>query len=363
MNACDRALAQKIFENSNIIKKNNLNIIVKDIPDLDKKGVFDPREFFIRNAIAQFAKRMPPAIDVDTIRKTTRTYCVNINEKQINQSEIFVDVGGRQVKVYVYEPRERVPNACPAFIYIHGGSFMSSAAEYYKDPCMFIAEKASCVVFNIEYSLAPENMYPVAINECEKLVEYINDNCDKYNIDINRIAIGGDSAGANLAIVTALNCPDKIKPSYLALLYPCVDLCGKDGLYSWDESDYEIDDSQRELIVSRLSLGRTDGNGNDQLMEMIVKGYLGKEYEQLQRNPQASPIYADVSALPRTQIFTAEFDGLRPQGEYFAKKLQENNVDNQIFRYRGVSHAFLDYFGILPQAEAALLEIVEQLKK
>ena len=240
---------------------------------------------------------------------------------------------------------------------------MTSSAKYYTSPCNYIAEAAECVTFNIEYSLAPENRYPTAIDECVALLKYINEHADEYNIDPKRVAISGDSAGANLAIAAVLDCRAEVRPFYMALFYPCVDLFGKDDIYEWKEEEYDISDEQRELILSRLTMGRADGKGNNELMDYIFRGYIGPEYDSLKKKADISPVYADLSALPLTHIFTAEFDALRLQAEYFAKRLNYYNVENKIFRYRGVSHAFLDYFGIFPQAEAAVLEIVAVLKK
>lgn len=362
MGPCDRSLVKKIFEDSEIFLKNNNKIVIKNIPDSDKKGVFDDREYSIRKAIYDFRKMFPVSPDLDAIRKNTRSYCLDLNEKEVKESEVTLHVEDREVKVYVYEPAERTSERSSAFVYIHGGSFMSSSAAYYASPCRYITEKAGSVCFNIEYSLAPENKYPDAIVECIALLQYVHDNADKYGIDPERVALGGDSAGCNLGIGAVIDCPEEIRPFYMALFYPCVDLFSGDGLYEWNETDYDIDDSQRELILSRLSLGRFDGKGNMDLMINIFQNYMGSRYEELKRKPDVSPVYADLSIMPKTHIFSAEFDALREQDEYYAQRLTEYGVENTLFRYRGVSHAFLDYFGILPQAEAAVMEIVEQLK-
>ena len=153
------------------------------------------------------------------------------------------------------------------------------------------------------------------------------------------------------------------KITYAGLFYPCVDLYSRDRRYDWDISMYDICEEQKELITSRLQLGRADGNGNNDLMANILFAYSGGRYEEVKCNPDVSPIYADLSGMPYTGIFTAEYDGLRIQSEYYSRLLDKAGIPNKHIRYRGVSHAFLDYFGIVPQAQAALLEMCDQLRK
>ena len=126
---------------------------------------------------------------------------------------------------------------------------------------------------------------------------------------------------------------------------------------------FDIADEQRDLILSRLQLGRADGEGNNDLMAAILKAYAGERYDEIKRNPDVSPIYADLSNMPYTGVFASEYDGLRVQAEYYSRLLDKAGVPNEHIRYRGVSHAFLDYFGILPQAQAALLEMCGQVRK
>ena len=91
--------------------------------------------------------------------------------------------------------------------------------------------------------------------------------------------------------------------------------------------------------------------------------YSGGHYDEVKCKPDVSPIYADLSGMPFTGIFTAEYDGLRVQAEYYSRLLDKAGIPNKHIRYRGVTHAFLDYFGILPQAQAALLEMCDQVRK
>ena len=240
---------------------------------------------------------------------------------------------------------------------------MASKAEFYKEPCRYVAENLGIRVFNVDYSLAPENIYPAAIEDILAAIEKIYTDLRSSWVDKEHIGLFGDSAGANLALAAILDNKTEAKITYAGLFYPCVDLYSRDRLYDWDLSMYDIGEEQAELITSRLQLGRADGKGNNDLMANILFAYSGGRYEEVKCNPDVSPIYADLSGMPYTGIFTAEYDGLRIQSEYYSRLLDKAGIPNKHIRYRGVSHAFLDYFGILPQAQAALLEMCEQLRK
>lgn len=363
MNRCDKELVDKILAEDSHINVRGLDIAIKSIPDDDREGVLDKREFFIRNAIFAFQKMAPAKFSVEGMRLATKTQCLDACTDEIINSSFEISSNGRNVTCFRYERADSVGKKRPVLIYIHGGSFMASAAHFYEQPCRFTAEQTGCVVLNIEYGLAPENRYPAAINDCLNLISYVYDNADELGIDKEKIGLFGDSAGANLALASVIDNKSNAKISYLGLFYPCVDLYSGDSLYEWNISDYSINDEEKDLILSRLQLGRCDGKGNDQLMAGILLNYTGERYEEVKKAPDVSPIYADLSVMPFTGIFSAEYDGLRIQMEYYAKLLKEAGVPCKITRYRGVTHAFLDYFGIVPQGEAAILEMCGQIKE
>ena len=364
MNRCDEELVKKILADDTHADIGGLEIGIKGLPDDEREGVLDKREFFIRNAIFAFQKMAPAqGFNVEMMRAATKTQCLDVCRDEIKDSSFEISSDGRQVTVYRYERSDSVGAVRPVMIYIHGGSFMASAAKFYEQPCRLTAEQTGCVVLNIEYGLAPENRYPAAINDVISLVDYVYENAAELGVDREKIGLFGDSAGANLALAAVIDNKSAAKVSYLGLFYPCVDLFAGDGLYEWNESDYSINDEERELILSRLTLGRCDGKGNQALMAGILMNYTGEKYEAVKKAPDVSPIYADLSGMPFTGIFSAEYDGLRIQTEYYARLLKKAGVPFRFTRYRGVTHAFLDYFGIVPQAEAAILEMCGQIRE
>ncbi|MCR4702498.1 MAG: alpha/beta hydrolase [Saccharofermentans sp.] len=363
MEKCSFDLVEKILSSGETVDNGSQVIEIKPVPDEgDFAGKMDPREFFIRSAIYAFQKSVPMKFSVEGLRATTKTYCMDMCSSDITESSVDISVNGRNVKIFSYAPSS-ADSVLPVMVYIHGGSFMASNASFYKEPCRYVAENLGCKVFNIEYSLAPENIYPAAIEDILGAIDYIFCNASSLGVDNTRIGLFGDSAGANLALAAIIDNRTSAKISYAGLFYPCVDLYSQDKLYDWNLDMYDVDPSQAELINSRLQLGRADGLGNNDLMAAILMGYSGGNYEAVKCNPDVSPIYADLSCMPYTGVFTAEYDGLRIQAEYYSRLLDKAGIPNKHIRYRGVSHAFLDYFGILPQAQASLLEMCDQVRK
>ena len=363
MDKCDFELVTQILNDGEVFNTGEQEIIIKSVPGTGFSGKMDPREFFIRSAIYAFQKSVPMQFSIEGMRQTTKTYCIDCCSEPVSEDSFEINVNGRIVKTFSYWPAGRSDGKLPVMIYIHGGSFLASKAEFYKEPCRYTAENLGCKVFNIDYSLAPENVYPAAIEDVLAVIEYVYSNADALGVDNSKIGIFGDSAGANLALAAIIDNKTETKISYAGLFYPCVDLYSQDNLYKWSLDMYDIDDEQKELITSRLQLGRADGMGNNALMASILTAYSGGRYDEVKRNPDVSMIYADLSIMPYTGIFTAEYDGLRIQTEYYSRLLDKKGIPNKHIRYRGVSHAFLDYFGILPQAQAAVLEMCEQVRK
>ena len=334
MNRCDEELVRKILAENNHIDVDGLDIEIKSLPDDDREGVLDKREFFIRNAIYAFQKMAPAqGFNVEMMRAATKTQCLDACKEDVLNSSFEIDSGDRKVTVFRYERADSVNTVRPVLIYIHGGSFMASSAKFYEQPCRFAAEQTGCVVLNIEYGLAPEYRYPAAINDCISLVNYVYSNAAELGINRAKLGLFGDSAGANLALAEVIDNKSEATISYLGLFYPCVDLFAGDRLYEWNESDYSINDEERELILSRLTLGRADGKGNEALMAGILMNYTGARYEEVKKAPDVSPVYADLSNMPFTGIFSAEYDGLRIQTEYYARLLKKAGVPFKFTRY------------------------------
>ncbi|MBO5523360.1 MAG: alpha/beta hydrolase fold domain-containing protein, partial [Roseburia sp.] len=215
-------------------------------------------------------------------------------------------------------------------------------------------ERADCVTFNIAYSLAPDYPYPIPSTQIYEVLCYVHDHAEEFSVDAEKIMMAGDSAGGNLTAVCAQMDRDK-GTCYLkaeTLIYPKLIFSNYllEG-YQRDESAYVIAEEQKELLPGMIGLGSDESNAADEAV------YAQGNYDIT--IPYISPAFGKKEGLPRTLLLLAEYDGLRLEGEFYAKQLKEAGVPVRVLRYRGVCHAFFDQLGILPQTEAALNEIVK----
>lgn len=329
-------------------------ITVKTLPNMIA-GCLEEHELALA---LEAAKNYKPAAGIADIRNTTGFPNRNLNTAEIVTDCVTLSENGHDFKVWVHYPRKPfdAPKR-PALVYMHSGSFFAGAAFMCENACRFIAEKANCVVFNVDYSLAPEAPYPVAKNQCIRSVCFVKESAEKYNVDSGKIYLAAESCAGCFAAAIAQQ-RDDIKGMFL--LYPLVSLNIENMPYEWKLSDFEVNDAQAQLIMPRLNLGRSDGQGSMEFMMQIGAMYL--QHGEQRNDPDVSPMHGELSGTCDTLVMTAEYDGLRQQGEYFAKMLSDAGVRSEVIRYRGVHHAFVDKLGFIPQAEDALLEIAKRVK-
>jgi len=302
----------------------------------------------------------PPEILIPIIRENMgfANRCLN-TEEMITKCEEFV-FEGNKVELWRYYKRRSENKARPCLFFIHGGGWIGGSVYTVENPCKLIAEMADAVVFNIEYSLAPEKPFPNGFNDCYYAIQHVYDHAEEYGIDKTRITVAGDSAGGNLSAALSLRARDEKNPmiSGQFLIYPGV-VFGEtvpEG-YHWTMDAYEIAEEEKDIIVPMLGLGKP-GKVKDDLMKGCYV-----EDEEAAKNPYVSPALAEsFENLPRTAIAVAEFDGLRIQGEYYGKLLENAGVPVKVYRYTGMTHAFLDRLGFVPQCEELCMEIASFVK-
>jgi acetyl esterase len=340
-------------------------IQIKRVPDESRAGYPDPR--FLASMLEQ-ARQMEgqPAIDfaqltVDQMRQFMGSPNRNLNTIELVTRFETLDFGCNQVGLWIYTPRKPFGKKDrPVMIFFHGGGFIGGSPFAVENDCRLLAELADAVVVNVDYSLAPEKPFPNGLNDCYNVVCHIHDHAADYGIDPARIAVGGDSAGGNLAAACILKAHalgrDLIR--YQALIYPAV-LLGSEPFpgFNWRIEDFEMASEYRSLL------------------EPVVRGFQPHEGEEAPfdamyvqdvqdfASPLVSPLRApDLTVFPKTLVATAEYDGLRVMGELFGRRLQAAGVPTRVIRYNGVGHAFIDSIGLLPQAEDLMLEIARDLK-
>ncbi|MGE3707206.1 MAG: alpha/beta hydrolase [Vicinamibacterales bacterium] len=225
-----------------------------------------------------------------------------------------------EVPVRVYTPADVRERDRPAMIWFHGGGWVIGDLDGADFSCRALANRAGCTVVSVDYRLAPEAKFPAAVDDCVAVTEWVAANASALGIDVHRIAVGGDSAGANLATVVSLVARDRRGPAlaFQALVYPATN-------HSFDTVSYR--DNADGYLLTRDS------------MVWFWTHYL--EALEDGANPLASPLRAaDLSGLPPAIVLTAEFDPLRDEGEAYAERLRAAGVPVEAYRYDGQIHGF-----------------------
>lgn len=353
----DPKLAKKLLESGEILNVKGVAVEQKAVPD-GAACCMDPRQLRLELTIQREnadRKGSPPPLSV--IREHMGGFNYNLNRKEVYTRYIEVPTSVGTVPVWGYYPRHG-RKIRPSLIYVHGGAFFGGTPFTAENPCRLIAEKADAVVWNVDYGLAPEHPYPIPCTQVYEVICWLHDHGSDYGMDSERIAIAGDSAGGNLCAVAAQMDRDKgtyyVKAQvllYAKLTFTNQELPG----YARDESVYEIVDEQRGLLPGMLRIGSDDANKGD--ADVYIQGKYNL------KTPYISPAFGNCEGLPRALFILAEYDGLRLEGEYYARKLQSAGVPIRVLRYCGVCHGFFDALGILPQSEAAACEIASLLNE
>ena len=230
----------------------------------------------------------------------------------------------------------------PLLVYFHGGGWVIGSLDTHDDVCRDLAAQAGCAVLSVDYRLAPEHRFPAAAEDCFTATRWAAQNAAGLAIDPRRLAVGGDSAGGNLAAVTALMARDQGGPAlrFQLLVYPVT--CG------------------------RMDSPSIHENADGYLLTRDAMVWFWDHYAPApadREQPYAAPLRAaDLSGLPPALVITAEFDPLRDEGEAYARRLQASGVPTTLHRYDGQIHGFLTMGALIDQGHAALAESAAALR-
>jgi acetyl esterase len=225
------------------------------------------------------------------------------------------------VPIRIYWPE--ADGALPLYLDIHGGGWwMGDGFPFHAVMTRFAAE-AQAIVVSVDYRLAPEHPYPAALDDCYAVLLWMHEHAADLGGDAERIAVGGGSAGGNLAAAIALRARDARGPRlrFQNLLVPVTDLSGTNQWASYAETgdDYV-------LTVSG--------------MRQMVAHYVPDPAQRT--SPYVSPLLADdLTGLPPALVVTALFDPLRDEGEAYGERLREAGVAVTIHREPGALHGFM----------------------
>lgn len=352
----EEKLVQRLMEPGEMLDVNGVAVECKLVPDRDGSPAMDPRAFKLELAMAKrMAEQSGPPPTLEKIRTHMGGFNYNLCRREIWTRYIEVSTTCGKVPVWGYYPRHGRSKR-PSLVYVHGGAFFGGTPFTTENPCRLIAERADAVVWNVDYSLAPEHPYPIPCTQVYEVIRYLHAHAGEFGMDAEKIAIAGDSAGGNLCASAAQM--DRDRGTYCVkaqvLIYAKLTFTNQ-GLpgYVRDESAYEIVEEQKPLLPGMLRIGSDPSNARDEAV------YVQGRYDIT--TPYISPAFGDCRDLPQTLFLLAEYDGLRLEGEFYAKKLCSAGVNVRVLRYRGVCHGFFDQLGILPQSEAAANEIAALL--
>ncbi|MBV8334187.1 MAG: alpha/beta hydrolase [Alphaproteobacteria bacterium] len=231
----------------------------------------------------------------------------------------------------------------PVIVYFHGGCWVTGDIESHDSICRHIANAARCAVVSVDYRLAPEHKFPAAVDDCFAVTRWVAAEGPLLAIDGERIGVGGDSAGGNLAAVVSLLARDRGAPrlSCQLLLYPATDA------------------SMRHPSIARFAEGF-----------LLTRSTMQWFYDCYQRRPEddadwrASPLRAaDLSGVPPAFVLTAGFDPLCDEGVAYARRLQEAGVAVNHRHFADQIHGFLSAGKIIRAAVPALDEIAAALRE
>ena len=248
----------------------------------------------------------PPADDLQAQREQADATMLLIRrpiDPSVTVEDHTVEVAGGTIRVRTYRPTSDVP--LPGYLFIHGGGWSQGTIDTAEVESGPVAESVPVVVCSVEYRLAPEHPYPVPLEDCVAAYEWFLARLDVFGVDPERVAIGGTSAGGNLAVATCLVARDRGLPM---------------PMFQW------LEVPGLDLTLGSPSV-QENGEGYGLTAENL-DAYAGRYAGPEQRSdPLVSPLLAsDLSGLPPTVVLTADLDPVRDDGERLVSRLHEAGV-------------------------------------
>jgi acetyl esterase len=288
---------------------------------LDLRAALPPlHTLTVPQARDQFAARAIPGLRVPEIAKVTNR---------------DMQGPGGSLALRVYTPLGAGP--FPLMVFFHGSGFVVCSLDTHDGMCRNLCAGTGCVVVSVDYRLAPEHKFPAGPDDCLAATRWAVANAASLGADPGLVFVAGDSAGGNLAAVTALRIRDQGGPTLLGqlLIYPVTDY---------------YDPGTPSMMQNAEGYGLTRPG-----MIWFWDHYLSDPSHG--KDPYASPLRAaDLTGLPPALVVTAEYDPLRDEGEYYAERLRQAGVKTEMKRWDGMNHGFFNLPGVVNKATAAVDE-------
>jgi acetyl esterase len=239
---------------------------------------------------------------------------------------------GRRIFCRVFRPV--TDQVVPTLVYFHGGGWVWANVDTHDRMTREYAAAGQVAVVSVDYALSPEAKFPQALEECAAVVRFVSKHGPEWGLDPARIFLGGDSAGGNLALATALLLRDTGGPVLKGVL-----------------ANYPVSDSRFDTPSYR-EFG-TGGYGlSTERMAFYWSVYVPHDIDRL--HPLAAPLRADLTGLPPVMVLLAELDVLRSEGEALVAKLRASGVAVETETFAGTVHGFLRATGSVRKAQDAV---------
>ncbi len=272
--------------------------------------------------------------------------------KLMNFSESNVAIGSVEelalpgpespISIRVYSPVETGADRLPGLVFFHGGGLVAGSLDTHEGICRRLANETGCRLVSVDYRLAPEHKFPAAVTDGYVATIWVVEHAAELRIDRDRIAVGGDSAGATLAAIVcqmAKQAPG-VKLAAQLLLCPIMDFGAETESRSAFGAGYLLDKATM-----------------DRDLEHYVPAGLDPT------DPRISPLRAlDFDGLPPAHIHTAEFDPLRDEGRAYADRLTRAGIEVNYTCHPGMIHLFYGMAGVIPYARIAMKDIGAEFK-
>ena len=245
-----------------------------------------------------------------------------------------------QLPIRIYTPEGSGP--FPALVWFHGGGWVIGDLDTADATARNLTVGSSCVVVSVDYRLAPETKFPGPAEDCYTATQWVAQNAASIEVDPGRIAVGGDSAGGNLAAAISLMARDRGGPSieFQLLVYPVTDRDFATRSYTENAEGYQLTRDTMIWYWDHYLQNDTDAS-----------------------NPYAAPLQdRDLSGQPPALVITAEYDPLRDEGEAYAQKLTAAGVRTTATRYDGMIHGFFGMGAVVDQGNQAMDQACSMLR-
>jgi len=251
---------------------------------------------------------------------------------------------GSHIPIRIYTPREGRPGEkLPVLLWFHGGGFVIGSVDTHDSVCRMLANQADCIVVSADYRLAPECKFPAAVEDCVAAFKWVALHAVEFGADPQAIAIGGDSAGANLATVVAILARDAGHPkiAFQLLIYPCAAPEPETPSHYKFAEGYVLSRNTITWFFRLYQRSRADSN-----------------------DFRFAPLIADdLANLPPALVLVAGYDPLRDEGVDYAKRLIEAGNRVRLVNYEGMIHGFILMGGAVDDAKRAVAESAQALRE